>query len=156
MRKSNLVWLGIAFLVVVVDQLSKQWVMHTMVFGQSITLLPFFSLYYTDNYGAAFGFLSQESGWQRWFFVLLALTVAVFVAHWLMNLSQKEKVKALGLALLLGGAIGNVIDRIVYGFVVDFFHFHVGNWSWYIFNVADSAICVGAGLLLLSGMKSEN
>ena len=146
---TGLPWLTLSLIVLLLDQLTKKWIITTLTLGESIKLLPFFSLTYTHNYGAAFGMLDHESGWQRWLFVGLALTVTIAIVVWLVRLSREEKITAIALSLILGGAIGNLIDRIAHGYVIDFCHFFVGNWNWYIFNVADVAICVGAGLMLL-------
>jgi len=153
-KETGLPWLVLSMVVLILDQLSKQWIVHNLAVGESIELVPFFSLSYTHNYGAAFGMLSHEGGWQRWFFIVLALSVTLFVMVWLARLSRQERITALGLSLLLGGAMGNLIDRIVYGFVIDFCHFHIGDWSWYIFNLADVAICFGAMLLLFGGREN--
>lgn len=140
-------WLGLAVLVVVLDQLTKQAVTRSLAYGQSIAVTPFFDLVLIYNPGAAFSFLSDASGWQRWFFVVLALVISV----WLLLLLRRhaaEKLLPLALALILGGAIGNVVDRILYGAVIDFLYFHLGRYYWPAFNVADSAISVGVVLMI--------
>jgi signal peptidase II len=140
-------WLGLAALVVVVDQLTKLAVTRSLTYDQSIAVTPFFDLVVIYNPGAAFSFLSDASGWQRWFFVVLALVISV----WLLLLLRRhaaEKLLPLALALILGGAIGNVIDRILFGAVIDFLYFHLGKYYWPAFNVADSAISVGVVLMI--------
>ena len=146
---TGLPWLLLTVIVLVLDQVSKKIIVNTMGLDDSINVLPFFSLTYTHNYGAAFGMLSNESGLQRWLFVILASAVTIGIVIWLARLSRQEKLTAIGLSLILGGAIGNLIDRITIGYVIDFCHFFIGNWSWYIFNIADVAICVGAFLMII-------
>ncbi len=140
-------WLSLAALIVVVDQLTKLAVTRSLTYGQSIAVTPFFDLVLVFNPGAAFSFLSDASGWQRWFFVVLALAISV----WLIMLLRRhaaEKLLPFALALILGGAIGNVIDRVLFGAVIDFLYFHLGKYYWPAFNVADSAISMGVVLML--------
>jgi len=140
-------WLGLAFAVIVADHLTKWWVSSALDFQQAVPVLPFFSLVRVHNTGAAFSFLADASGWQRWFFVALALAISV----WLLALLRRhanEWLMALSLTLILGGAVGNVIDRVAHGAVIDFLYFHVGRYGWPAFNVADSAISAGVVLLL--------
>ena len=140
-------WSGLSGLVIVLDQLTKSWLVSALRPGQSIELTSFFNLVHVYNPGAAFSFLSDAGGWQRWFFVALALAVS----GWLTFLIRKhaaERLLPLAAALVLGGALGNVIDRIRYGAVVDFLDAHAAGWHWPAFNVADSAITVGVALLV--------
>jgi signal peptidase II len=141
-------WLGLAFIVVVLDQASKLAADAFLGYHQPVPLIPFFNLTLSYNAGAAFSFLGQAGGWQRWFFIALALLVSGFLIQWMRQVNGRDRWLSLALSLILGGAIGNLIDRIAYGHVVDFIHFYVGDWSWPIFNIADSAITVGAGLLI--------
>jgi signal peptidase II len=120
--------------------------------------LPFLDLHKVYNPGAAFSFLSDASGWQRWFFVGLTLFVSLVLIAWLRRLQAGQERLALALALILGGAAGNLIDRVVYGYVIDFIDLYYGDFHWPVFNVADSAITLGAGLLVLDtllGHKKE-
>lgn len=152
-------WLWIAAAVIVVDQVTKLLISHHMSLFDSIRLLPFLQLTLLHNSGAAFSFLSQASGWQRWFFIGLGLVVSIVILLWLRRLPRKSRrLLGIGLALVLGGALGNVIDRAAYGYVIDFIDFFYANWHFPSFNIADSAITVGAILViidtLITGRKS--
>jgi signal peptidase II len=141
-------WLGLSLLALVLDQASKLLVDSTMQLYQSIPLLPFFKLTYVHNTGAAFSFLSEAGGWQRWFFAGLALVISVVIAVWLSRLEKHETLLAVALSLILGGAVGNLIDRLAYGYVIDFLDVYYGTWHWPAFNIADSAITLGVVLML--------
>ena len=145
------VW--VSLMVIVLDQLTKLGVQQSLDPYQIIEFLPIFNLTLTFNEGAAFSFLSDAGGWQRWFFIGLSAIVSLVLLIWLARLSAGERWLALGLALLLGGAVGNLIDRVVYGHVVDFLDFHWGEAHWPAFNIADSAITVGVVLLLLDTFR---
>jgi len=123
--------------------------------GSSVELIPTLDLVLVYNTGAAFSFLSTAGGWQRWFFIGIAVVVCGFILHWMRELPRRARWYPLALSLILGGAVGNVIDRARTGAVVDFIDFHVGDWHWPAFNVADSAICVGAALLVLGAFRRE-
>ena len=140
-------WLALSAAVVILDQASKAWLMSALTLGQSVTVTRFFDLVFVFNRGAAFSFLSSASGWQRWFFVALALVISAGVLT-LMKHHAHERLQPLALALVLGGALGNVIDRLSHGAVVDFLYFHIERHYWPAFNVADSAISIGVVLLL--------
>ena len=148
------IWLWLSFLIVALDQISKWLVDRSMRLYESIPLIPSFQLTYLRNEGAAFSFLSSAGGWQRWFFIALALTASLSIGFWLGRLGKNKKLEAIGWALVLGGAIGNLIDRLLFGYVIDFLDVYYQNWHWPAFNVADSAITVGVGLLLLDAMRS--
>ena len=140
-------WLGLSGLIIVLDQLTKFWVVSALTLGQSIELMSFLNLVFVYNPGAAFSFLSDAGGWQRWFFIVLAIAVS----GWLTLLIRQhavERLLPLAAALILGGALGNVIDRIRFGAVVDFLDVHAAGWHWPAFNVADSAISLGVALLI--------
>ena len=122
---------------------------------QPIEIIPFFNFTLAHNAGAAFSFLADAGGWQRWFFAGLATAVSIFIFLWIRNLKSHEKIMAAGLSLILGGAIGNLIDRVRFGYVVDFIDFYIGDWHWPAFNIADSAISVGAVILILMSFKGE-
>lgn len=141
-------WLGLSLLALVLDQVTKLLVDSTMQLYQSIPLLPFFKLTYVHNTGAAFSFLSESGGWQRWFFAGLALVISVVIAVWLSRLEKHETLLAVALSLILGGAVGNLIDRLAYGYVIDFLDVYYGTWHWPAFNIADSAITLGVVLML--------
>ena len=144
--------LWVAAAVILLDQLTKLWVLNAFVPGESVEVTSFFNLVLVFNRGAAFSFLADHAGWQRWFFTVLGLGVSIALVIWLRRLDHKQQpLLTLGLALVLGGALGNVIDRILLGYVVDFIHVHwdrIG-FSFAAFNIADSAISIGAGCLLL-------
>jgi signal peptidase II len=150
-----LVWLWLSALVIVVDQITKRVVDSAMQLHQTIELIPYFQLTYMRNQGAAFSFLSGAGGWQRWFFIGLAIVASVFIFIWLRKLDLSRRREAVAWALVLGGALGNLIDRILYGYVIDFLDVYVGDWHWPAFNVADSAITLGVVLLLLDSFKTQ-
>lgn len=140
-------WYGLAAIVIVLDQLSKWVVLNQIQFGETIYVAPFWNWVLTFNPGAAFSFLADQPGWQRWFFSILALGVSGWIALELKR-HPEEKMMALALALVMGGALGNVIDRIRFGAVVDFIQWHAAGYYWPAFNVADSAITLGAVLMV--------
>lgn len=146
-------WLGLSGLIIVLDQLTKYWVVSALRLGQSIELTSFLNLVFVFNPGAAFSFLSDAGGWQRWFFVVLAIAVSVWLTF-LIRHHAAERMLPLAAAMILGGALGNVIDRIEIGAVVDFLDFSGLGFPW-IFNIADSAISVGVALLILDSFLSE-
>lgn len=146
-------WLLLAVVVIVLDQTSKLAISSHFVYGELLAITPFFNLVLAHNTGAAFSFLSDAGGMQRWLFSLIAVVASVWIV-WLLRKHQAEKLFALALALILGGALGNLIDRIAYGYVVDFLDFHWAGYHFAAFNVADSAITLGAGLLILDGLRS--
>ena len=136
-------------MVIILDQVSKLAISGTMQLYQSIPVMPFFKLTYVHNTGAAFSFLSEAGGWQRWFFAALALVISGVIAVWLARLKHDETLLAVALSLVLGGAIGNLIDRLVYGYVIDFLDVYYQTWHWPAFNIADSAITIGVILMLM-------
>jgi len=141
-------WLWLSLLALILDQASKLAVDGSMKLYQSIQIMPYFNLTYVHNTGAAFSFLSEAGGWQRWFFAGLALVISVVIAVWLARLKKHETMLAVALALVLGGAVGNLIDRLVYGYVIDFLDVYYQDWHWPAFNIADSAITLGVVLML--------
>jgi signal peptidase II len=146
-------WLVMSLLVVVADQISKAYVVHHFAQFEFVSLLPILDITRLHNVGAAFSFLASASGWQRWLFIGLAVAVSVGIVVWLVRLQRSaHALLACGLALVLGGAVGNVIDRIRLGYVIDFIHFHWDRAYFPAFNVADSAITVGAACLLLDAL----
>ena len=141
-------WLGIALVIVLVDQFTKTLIVGYYHLGQSTPVTPFFNIVRAHNTGAAFSFLAGASGWQRWFFLVLGGAAAIFII-WMLKRHGHQKLFAWALALILGGAVGNVIDRAMHGYVVDFLDFHARGWHFPAFNVADSGITLGAILLIL-------
>ena len=141
-------WLGLAGAIVVLDHLTKLLVSRTFALHESLVVTPFFNLVLVHNRGAAFSFLSDAGGWQRELFIVIALAAAAWIG-WLLRRHAHETRFALALSLILGGAIGNVIDRMMHGYVVDFLDFHLAGRHFPAFNVADSAITIGAICLIL-------
>ena len=148
---SHPVWpfLLLALAVVALDQVTKLAVLDHFQLGERLAVIPgFFDLTLLFNRGAAFSFLAGHDGWQRWFFIVIALAASAFILYLLLG-HRQQRMFSLALGLILGGAVGNVVDRLFYGQVVDFLLFHQGSWYFPAFNVADSAITVGAALLIL-------
>jgi len=149
-------WLWLSLAVLFIDQLSKYAASHWLVLHEARSVLPSLNFTLVHNAGAAFSFLSNEPGWQRWLFTAIALVVVLLIFFWLRRLPESEGRTAMGLALILGGALGNVWDRIQLGYVVDFIDVYYHDWHWPAFNVADSAITAGATLLLLAAMAKKD
>lgn len=145
-------WLAAA--VIVLDQLTKLWVLNTFVPGESIEVTPFFNLVLVFNPGAAFSFLADHAGWQRWFFTAIALMISGWIV-WQLRSLRPGTLYSLGLALIMGGALSNLIDRLWLGMVIDFIDLHAVGWHWPAFNVADSAVCVGAVLYVLCQSRGQ-
>lgn len=135
--------------------MTKAVVVANMKLYESIEILPIFNFTYMHNYGAAFSFLSDAGGWQRWFFSSIAVVISVLLTYWLKKLPAKNWVLCGAYSMVIGGAIGNLVDRLVHGYVVDFLHFYYQDWHYPAFNVADIAIVCGAGLLLLDAFTGE-
>lgn len=155
-RVNMLRYLWISVLVVIADQLTK-WLANTQLeYHQAVTVLPYFEWFLSYNPGAAFSFLSDAGGWQRWFFTLLAIVISVVLVLWIKKLSATEKLTAIALCMILGGAIGNLIDRLLYGYVIDFIQVWLGSYPWPAFNIADSAISVGAVVLIATGILNPH
>ena len=145
---SLLPWLGIALIVILIDQFTKTLILGSFQLNDSHTVTSFFNVVRVHNSGAAFSFLAGASGWQRWFFVVLGVVAALFIV-WMLRSHSVQRLFSWALALILGGALGNVIDRLMHGYVVDFIQVHYQTWYFPSFNVADSAISVGAACLIL-------
>ena len=145
-------WLGIAAVVIVLDQIAKKLILGHFELGDSRTVTSFFNIVRAHNIGAAFSFLAGATGWQRWFFVALGGLAAVFIV-WMLKRHGGQRLFSWALALILGGALGNVIDRLLHGYVIDFIQLHHRGWYFPSFNVADSAITIGAGLLILDELR---
>jgi signal peptidase II len=145
-------WLAIAAVVIVLDQVTKAMIVAAFQLGDARVLTPFFDIVRAHNRGAAFSFLNDASGWQRWFFVALGIAAAAFIV-WLLRRHGGQRMFGWALALILGGALGNVIDRLLHGHVVDFIQVHWQQHYFPSFNVADSAITIGAMLLILDELR---
>ncbi len=142
-------WLWLSGLVIVLDQISKYMAGQMLKMFQPLAVMPMFNLTLMHNTGAAFSFLSEAGGWQRWFFTLIAVVVSIVIFTWIRRLGSCQHLQAAALSLVLGGALGNVIDRLLLGHVVDFIQIYYDRWYWPAFNLADSAITLGVGLLIL-------
>jgi signal peptidase II len=148
-------FLWLSLLVLVVDQYTKALVLKNIELYQAIQISPFFNLTHVYNYGAAFSFLHDAGGWQRWFFTIVALAVSALVLWWLKQITKEQIILPLAFSLIIGGAIGNAYDRLVYGYVVDFLVLYYQDWYWPAFNVADTAICIGAVLMIVDMFKNK-
>ncbi len=153
MKATNLRWLWLALLIIVLDQLTKSVAVQWLTLYQAVPVLPGFNLILVHNTGAAFSFLSDAGGWQRYFFIILTLVISLVMLVWLTRLPAGKAILACALALVIGGAAGNLWDRLQYGYVVDFIEVYYDKWSWPVFNIADSAITIGAMLLILDAFK---
>jgi signal peptidase II len=149
-------WLWLAALVVLADQASKFAASSLLEYARPVTLLPWFDFTLHHNRGAAFSFLSDAGGWQRWFFAVLALAVSAMIVLWLRSLRAGQRLLPLGLALVLGGALGNLIDRLWLGYVVDFISVHYRDYYFPTFNIADAAISCGAALVVLDSVLASS
>jgi signal peptidase II len=147
-------WFGISAVVIVLDYLSKAAVLASVAPGESRSLTPFFNLVLVFNTGAAFSFLAAAQGWQTLLFIAIAVVASIFISFLIFK-NENKNIFCTGLALILGGALGNLYDRLAYGHVVDFLDFHAAGWHWPAFNVADSAITVGAAILILEGFLNR-
>lgn len=154
-RQSGWRFWWLALLVLIADQLSKIWVIKNFSLGESVSLLPVFNFTYARNYGAAFSFLGDAGGWQRWLFTAIAVVVTAILSVWLSRLKSSQWKLSLALVLIVAGAVGNLIDRSLYGYVVDFLHVFYQDWHYPIFNIADCAITIGAGLLIWDSFSPD-
>jgi signal peptidase II len=148
-------FLWLSALVIVSDQYTKVLVLENIELYQAIQILPFVNLTHVYNYGAAFSFLHDAGGWQRWFFTIIAFVVSALMLWWLRQTNQKQIMLPVAFSLIIGGAIGNAYDRLVHGYVIDFLVLYYQDWYWPAFNVADSAICIGAILLIIDMFKNK-
>ena len=145
-------WLAVSVLIVVLDLWTKNIATQSLTLYRPVVLTSWLNMTLAHNYGAAFSFLSDAGGWQRWLFTGLASVVTVVLVVWLFRLPSREKLTAAALGLIIGGAVGNLVDRINHGYVVDFIDVFYRDWHWPAFNLADSAITCGVILLLIDGL----
>lgn len=150
---SNFRWLWVTVLVLAFDQWTKYLAVGALALYEPVPVMPSFNLMLAHNTGAAFSFLSDAGGWQRWFFVGLTLVISVVLLAWLYRLPRGQQLLPIALTLVLGGAWGNVYDRMAHGYVIDFIDWYVGSYHWPAFNIADAAICFGAGLLIFDSFR---
>lgn len=153
--RSGLRWLWVAIIVFGLDRVSKYLAVHFLTYYQPHHVAPSFNLTLSYNTGAAFSFLDKATGWQMWLFGSLALGMSVAITIWLSRLSYRQRWLSIALSMIVGGALGNLYDRIVYGRVVDFLQFYVSHLYWPVFNIADSAICIGAVMLFWDAMFKD-
>ena len=150
----QLKWLWISLLIIVFDQATKQIAESMLPKHQAVNVIPYFDWYLTYNKGAAFSFLADAGGWQRWMFTVIAIVISGIIVQWLYKLPREETMTAVSLSLILGGAIGNLIDRVYLGHVIDYIQVWLGSYPWPAFNIADAAIFVGAVMLILSSFTT--
>ncbi len=150
--ETGLSWLWVTVVVLVLDRITKLLALHNLSAYVSKHITPFLNLTLAYNKGAAFSFLGSQSGWQSWMFGALAIIVSAALLVWLKRLSSRERVVSIALCLIIGGALGNLWDRVILGYVVDFVDLHLTHWHWPVFNLADSAICLGAFLLIVDAV----
>jgi signal peptidase II len=154
-RLSQLYWLLLSVAVVIADQLSKYIITEALNFHEVVPFIPFLNITWTHNTGAAFGFLNDAGGLQQWLFAIVAISMTLVMTIWLYRLPSSDRWTACALALIIGGALGNLWDRLVLGYVVDFIDFYIRDWHFATFNIADMAICIGAGILVLLTFRKE-
>ena len=154
--QTGLRWLWLTLICLIADQATKQLIVSQMDLYQSIEILPFFNLTYVHNLGAAFSFLADQGGWQRWFFTAIAAIASIIFIVWLAKTPKQQALLSVAFALMLSGAVGNLIDRVLFGYVIDFLDFYYGKNRWPAFNVADSVIFVGAALMIWDSFTNKD
>lgn len=155
LAQSGLRWAWLAVLFLVLDQASKLYVLANFKLYESVAVFDMFNLTYVQNKGAAFSFLSEMGGWQRWFFTSIAVGISALLIYWMRGIHASQKMMSIAYSLVLSGALGNLIDRVSYGYVVDFLDVYYKTYHWPVFNIADVAICVGAGLIILDAFTNN-
>jgi len=154
-NNSGLRWLWLTLVFLVLDQVTKHWVAGSFSLYESLNVLPIFSITYVHNPGAAFSFLADQGGWQRWFFTAIAAIACIVFIVWLAKMTKSQTLLSIAVALMLSGAMGNLIDRALFGYVIDFLDFHWSGNHFPAFNVADSMIFIGAALMILESFTTE-
>lgn len=155
LRERGLIWLWLSAVVLIADQITKFWATQTLALYVPEKVTGFFNLTLLHNKGIAFSLLADQPGWQRWFILIMASVIVIWLLVWLFNSPRKLKLHNISLALVIGGALGNIYDRAVLGYVVDFIQLHYNDYYWPAFNIADSAISVGAVLLIIDTLFSK-
>ena len=153
--ETGLRWLWLTVVFLLADQVTKQYVANNMDLNDSIEVLPFFNITYVHNTGAAFSFLADQGGWQRWFFTAIAAIASVVFFVWLAKTPKQKPLLSIAFALLLSGTLGNLIDRVLFGYVIDFLDFHAAGYRFPAFNIADSMIFIGAAAMILDSIKNK-
>lgn len=153
MKIGNLRWLWLSIVVLLIDQITKYSVVHHFYLGETKVLFPFLNITLAFNQGAAFSFLSQQNGWQQWFFVLIAVAICLILLGWLARLPRNQHWTAAAVTLIIGGALGNLFDRLYHHYVIDFIDFHIKAWHYPTFNIADSAVVIGVLMLLWETLR---
>ncbi|WP_158967076.1 signal peptidase II [Paraglaciecola sp. L3A3] len=148
-------FLWLACLVFGLDQYTKNRIVNELELYQAIQVLPFFNLTHVYNYGAAFSFLHDAGGWQRWFFTIMAFMVTALILWWSKQTTKQQVILPVAFSLIIGGALGNAYDRLIHGYVIDFLVVYYKTWYWPAFNIADAAITLGAGLLIIDMFKNK-
>lgn len=154
-EKNALVWLWLSLLIIILDQATKLWANTMLNFNEPVNLFPFLNFRLLYNTGAAWSILADAGGWQRWFLSGLTVVISGFLLFWLFSIKRQQYWIASALALILGGALGNLIDRVIYGYVIDFIDIYYHNWHWPAFNIADSAISIGAVMLIVDALRGD-
>ena len=154
--QSGLRWLWLTVILLILDQVSKIYVANNFSLYESIAVMPMFNITYVQNPGAAFSFLSDAGGWQRWFFTAIAVAISGLLIYWLRELNKAQKLLAIAYSLVLSGALGNLIDRVSYGYVIDFLDVYYDQYRWPAFNIADAAICIGAILIIYDALTNSD
>jgi len=154
-NNSGLRWLWLTLLCLIVDQVTKQLIVASFDYREALSVLPFFNLTYVHNPGAAFSFLADQSGWQRWFFTVIAAIASIVFIVWLAKTPKSQTMLSIAFALMLSGAMGNLIDRALFGYVIDFLDFHWSGYHFPAFNVADSMIFIGAALMIIDSFLNK-
>lgn len=154
-KNTGLPWLWLSVIVLILDQWSKNWATSNLAYLNPVEVLPMLNWTLMFNEGVAFSFLADQGGWQRWALSALTFVIVAWLLHWMWQNRRQMKLQNVSLALVIGGALGNVYDRLLLGHVVDFIDVFYKSWHWPAFNVADSAICVGAVLLIIDMIKNK-
>ena len=148
-------WILITFSIFILDRITKTLVLNYLIMEEPVSILPILNLFFTFNTGAAFSFLNKAGGWQEWLFIGIALAVSILLIIWLFKIDTKQYLLKISLALILGGTLGNLYDRIIYHKVIDFIDFYFRRWHYPVFNIADCVICIGAIMLLIDLIYKE-
>ncbi|WP_367680657.1 signal peptidase II [Candidatus Fukatsuia anoeciicola] len=151
---TKLRWLYLGFAVLILDLISKQWIIAHFLLNESITLIPSLNITYVQNPGAAFSFLANKNGWQRWLFIFISVVILLILIVAMYRSNNKQYMINYAYTLIISGALGNLFDRIIYGVVIDFIDFYINYWHWPIFNLADTSICIGMILIILDGFRT--